>query len=362
MRSIAASVFAILLLVVPSQAQTSTITPKAAAADGNTNNNVPYPWYPTRYQQLFDPDSFSHGTSVLRIGEIAFRMASGYRDGTWGGQSTRVSVWCALAPTGVSSSQFSWTFDANVDLPTKRLVIANRTVTMPSLASNAFGFSLKFDAPTTFLYDPGQRRALVIETIKWSGPYVTYPLDAVDDPQLGKGTARLWAFESEPGLGESYYLPGYYGCAGTGPRPAEALTNNTALFRVGGTGADVRVRTYVTGRVAVGVFGTNQLDLLLPGTSCRMVNDILWLVVGLATPPNGDFIIPLAVPADPRLAFAKLRFQGVVVDPTANRLGLTTTNGLLLVVGTGLPTRTPLDQIREAHHALGNAGLVHRMQ
>ena len=94
---------ATLLLTTTSTGQTATtISPKGAATGGNTNNNIPYSWWPTRYQQLFDKDSFTHGTSVFITRGIAYRMNKSFANGRYGGEKTELEIWLATASQGTT--------------------------------------------------------------------------------------------------------------------------------------------------------------------------------------------------------------------------------------------------------------------
>jgi len=74
LRFAAVSAFALALSLPSLSAQ--SIAPKGAAISGNANNNIPFSWYPTRYQQVYDYDAFTTGTTrAVFANQIAFRMS-----------------------------------------------------------------------------------------------------------------------------------------------------------------------------------------------------------------------------------------------------------------------------------------------
>ena len=240
-------------------AQTASISPKGAAFDGGSNFVAPYSWYPSRYQQIYDHDSFSHGSGVLRISEIAYRLTKPRRKNT-AARDAEVTIHLAYAAQGVDSTNTGLLFDANVDLGTKKLCVARRTVRMPSIGNESFGFVIKFDSSVSFVYDPSKKRSLVLEVLKWDAYRPGYLIDAAYG-QKARGTSISFADQDHPKDGWVRPVARSGQC-----RPFVAATQEVRATQW-------RLSTWFQPRrsaVAFFILGERVVDVPLPPSQCNL--------------------------------------------------------------------------------------------
>jgi len=167
------------------------ISHKAGATAGNTNNNIPYSWYPTRYQQVYDYGTFDVGTPTA-LNTLYYRMNKSFANGNYGGQTVELAVWMAYAAAKVDSQTCTGTFANNLDNTSLKNVLKKTKVVMPKLANTSWGVKLPFDSGTTFLFGALLQKHLVIETRVYSNSnsnkIFTYPLDAYNASTSGRVT------------------------------------------------------------------------------------------------------------------------------------------------------------------------------
>lgn len=318
---------ACLPLLAPAQTA-SVISPKGSATQGNTNNNIPYSWYPTRYQQVYDYDTFV-GSTVVPVMKVNYRMAQGFGTGNYGAQTVTLSMWMAYTPQGttpITAKNASTTFANNIDTATLVQVVSKKAINMPKLSNYSWGINIPTSQP--FIFTAAQKKSLVIETRVYSNTngnaIFTYPIDAYSASNVGAG---------------SYTTNGSYnGC------PAKAAKNVThyavtSYLKVGSAVNYSYGYGYAPSLPALMTLGAKNLALTLPGTTCMIVNDILAIFPGVTdTSTNGYFKVGLPIPNNPALANVTFKSQMFFFEKGANALGITSTRGLNQTIGPGNPS------------------------
>ncbi|MEZ5988109.1 MAG: hypothetical protein R3F30_03090 [Planctomycetota bacterium] len=298
--------------VLAAQTQVFMISPKDAATQGNTNNNIPYSWYTTRYQQIYDAGSFDVGTPTA-LNAVYYRMASGFGTGNYGGHTIELAVDMSMAASGISATSPSSTFANNLDTTTTKQVIAKTKLVMPKLSTYNWDIKLPFDSATTFLYGGLLNKNLVIETRVYnSSAITTYPLDA-------------WAL-----YGTSTQTGSYAGCKSSNASGSTVQHYSIINYLVVGNQNNYHYGyAYVPSIPAVMSLGGTALNLPLPGTTCYIANDLLLLVPGSTdTSSNGRFQVNLPIPNDSTLGGITYMTQMYFFDANANSLGITSTKSL----------------------------------
>ena len=320
------SLLAAASLPLMATAQTATtLSPKSVATAGNTNNNIPYSWYPTRYQQIYDYDTFV-GSTVVPVKSINYRMNKSFANGKYGGQSVTLSVWMAYTPQGttpVTSKNATTTFANNIDTKTLVQVISKKTILMPKLSNTGFG--IKLPTSKAFIFSSAFKKSLVIETRVYSNTnsnkIFTYPLDAFSGSGVGAG---------------SYTQNGTYaGCKSK----SNSTVSHYAIPTYLKVGSAINY-SYGYGRAAslpaLMSLGAKTLNLTLPGTSCKVVNDLIAIFPGVTnTSSSGYYRVNLPIPNNPTLANVVFKTQMFFFEKGANSLGLTSTRGLNQKIGPG---------------------------
>jgi hypothetical protein len=121
-------------------------------------------------------------------------------------------------------------------------------------------------------------------------------------------------------------------CAGSnGHLPRIKLATDPRL----GTALDLRLRGSVPGRLALLLLGApTNVDLTVLGApDCRLLVDPWWISGPLPVNNDGMSSIGLFVPPIPALSGFTLEAQWGVLDPTANALGASLSDAMLLKVG-----------------------------
>lgn len=308
----------------------TTIAPQAASVLGNSNANAPFAWWPHRYQQLYDSNTFSHGTGPFTANGVRFRMDPTFANGTLTGNAD-VQMWMAQAAPGVSSTQFSRLLDNNVAPLTKQLVVRRTWINLPLLSNSNFAIAIPFDAPYTLHPSAG---TTIMEVSCWgndqgNAPFI-YPLDAVTGA-LAAGVGRLLAWT--PTGGTTMLRTPYAGCPNQAGRlPTHGVGNLTALVVRGRL--DVSGYSYVpTPTPGVLVIGGMPSSLTLPGTSCTLMQSMDIVLPGLSSGSLGQTQFQVAIPDDPALDGAGLYTQQWWIQPNANPFGLFASPARLNTVG-----------------------------
>ncbi|MCA8957444.1 MAG: hypothetical protein KDC87_15320 [Planctomycetes bacterium] len=310
--------------------QSTLIAPKAAVTVGNSNNNIPFSWYPSRYQQAFAYDAFD-ATRPQLLRSVALRMAPPHGTGAYGGQTVILSAWMALGATDVngmpaSPGNLSTTFTANLDPATTQQVILKKAISYPKLNHYGFGLVFPFDNSLAFAW-PGAtgKRALVAEFRVYGNSngnnYFTYPLDLWDGRRSSTGT---YAQNS-----------GYAGCKSV-HQTLVLHQSHTSELRVGSQNHMLLGHGWADGLTAAGLIGFRaQPPVKLPGTSCVIAQDVTFLVFGRSSGLNGYTKIPLPIPPDQSLGNASFYSQMAWLERGANSLGITTSLSLMQTIAPG---------------------------
>ena len=211
----------------------------------------------------------------------------------------------------------------NIDTKTLVQVITQKKILMPKLSNTGFGIKLPTAKP--FIFSSAFKKSLVIETRFYSNTnsnkIFTYPLDAFTGSGVGSG---------------SYTQNGTYaGCKSK----STTVVSHYAIPSYLKVGSAINY-TYGYGRAAslpaLMSMGAKNLNLTLPGTSCKVVNDLIVIFPGVTnTSTSGYYRVNLPIPNDPKLANVVFKKQMFFFEKGANSLGLTSTRGLDQKIGPG---------------------------
>lgn len=357
MRYLSLAAVGLVVSTVPLLAQSNTtISPKGAATtSGNTNNNIPYSWYPTRYQQIYNYDTFSHGQTPFVVKQVAYRMNKSFANGKYGGQTIELSMWLGRAPAGTNSGSYNMTFDKNFDAATKVLVINRKKFLAPKLANTNFDFKLPLDSPTTLI--PTTQRATVMEVIYWgntnNNTLFTYPLDAASST-LGTGIARLYAYESPPG-GGSYIQNGTYGGCTNSNNSVVRQYASAGNIKVGSSTGYAYAYGYIPNIPGIGILGAIGISVSLGGGCQLGVVPILLFPGTGSNNTSGRIQQNFAVPNDPTFGGISFLYQTIFLE-LGKPQQLVSTRTIKITIGTGKPT--PPDQFKDARGSTKNYGLI----
>ncbi len=343
-------------------AQTATtISPKSGATQGNTNNNIPYSWFPTRYQQIFDYDSFTHGNTPFLMKGVRYRMNKSFANGRYGGSSSTLSMWLGDAAKGITSASFSRTFDSNMNQSTKKMVIKKKVFLMPKLSNQNFDIKLPFDSGSIFLLVPTKKLSLVQEVIVWGNTngnrLFTYPIDAMRTLGTVKPKiSRLYAYESNPGSGTYTTNGSFQGCRNLS-NGLPSHYSNTSDLKVGGKGYYLYGYSRLANAPAFLVLGLKSLNVPIFGKGCFLKNDLVFVLPGISANSSSGFIrYNLPIPNLPALAKAKFFSQLWFAQVKSGGPYFYASRGLVMTIGDG-KSKTP-DQFKVARGATSNYGLI----
>ncbi len=343
-------------------AQTATtISPKSGATIGNSNNNFPYSWVPTRYQQIFDYDSFTHGNQPFVMKGVRYRMNKSFANGRYGGKTVTLSMWLGDAAKGVTAASFSRTFDSNINQTTKKMVIKKKAFLMPKLSNQNFDIKIPFDSGSAFVFIPTKKIALVQEVINWgnnnSNRFFIYPLDAMRVASSTKReTSRLYAYNFNQGSG-SYRTNGTFsGCRNLKNGLPSHYSNLTDL-KVGGAGYYLYGYSRLAKAPSFLVLGVKSLNVPIFGKGCFLKNDLVLVFTGVAQNNSLGYVrFNLPIPNLPSLANAKFYSQLWFAQLTSSGPYFYASRGLMVTIGDG-KTKTP-DQYKVATGASTGYGLI----
>jgi len=234
-----------------------------ATTFGNTNNNIPMSWSPTRYQQVF------LGSEIGNASKVFFSLGFRQDDAFAGYKGQIVDLEIKLGYTTYDHNSLTTNFNNNFNSGTPLTVLKRRSILLPDMPSSkptnpaTFFIQIGFDIPFAYSYQQG--RNLLIEIIQRgnsnNNSLFTYPLDAAS----GTTTSRLYASGNPnaatgtKGTGYGHIMefgstkiinktPGWFseygsGCQGTGgkpgwivPRAATSKWGNTANAWTFGSG------------------------------------------------------------------------------------------------------------------------------
>ncbi len=350
------------LLSLGLSAQTATtISPKVGATQGNTNNNIPYSWYPTRYQQIFDYDSFSHGNTPFLMKGVRYRMNKSFANGRYGGSSVTLSMWLGDAAKGITSSSYSRIFDSNMNQTTKKMVIKKKLFFMPKLSNQNFDIKFPFDSGSIFLLVPTKKIALVQEVITWGNTngnrYFTYPMDVMRTVGTVKPkVSRLYAFDSSAGSGTYTTNGSFRGCRNLNNGLPSQYSNTTDL-KIGGKGYYLYGYSRLASAPTFLVLGLKSLNVPIFGKGCFLKNDLVFILPGIAQNSSSGYIrYNLPIPNLPALANAKFYSQMWFAQVKSSGPYFYASRGLVMTIGDGKVKSPAL--FKTAKGATTNYGLI----
>jgi hypothetical protein len=342
-------------------AQTAkTISPKSGATQGNSNNNIPYSWVPTRYQQIFDYDSFTHGNAPFIMKGVRYRMNKTFASGRYGGNSTTLSMWLGEAAKGITAAAFSRTFDSNMDQNTKKMVIKKKLFLMPKLSNQNFDIKIPFDSGSVFVFIPTKKKALVQEVISWgntnSNKIFTYPIDVFRSTSSSPETSRLFAYNFASGTGSYRTNGSFLGCKNlNGGTPSHY--SNTTNLKIGGAGYYLYGYSRLASTPAFLVLGLKSLNVPIFGKGCFLKNDLVLVFTGITRNSSSGYIrFNLPIPNVSSLANATFYSQMWFAQVKSSGPYFYASRGLTVTIGDG-KTKTP-DQFKIATGATRGFGLV----
>ena len=302
-------------------AQTPThISPVPAAATlGNSNNNIPFSWSPTAYQQVHSQNSFSNKSPTL-VTRMRLRMAQGFVNRA--GATVDLELFMAASPNDAAAA--SSTFASNVT-GIEVNVFTRKMVLLPTLPDNSWAVApFPFDNPYPFIATHLSWRAIVYGNSNGNATF-TYPLDA---------WATSFASVSTP--------------IGNGCRAA----NGTAAASHSVTGLGLGLTAQYSGNsfiaaggvpaiLAIGTSTTSFQGLPLPfdmtpagAPGCSLYTNWLAVFVAVTNPgANGTATVNVPIPNDQALSGTVHYSQFIFVSPPANTLGVFTTNAAANTIG-----------------------------
>lgn len=341
-----------ILIPATLEAQTAGISPKAAIAAGPTNRGVSglghgFGLDAHRLQQVYNFDSFTSGTTqVLAIRSIRFRMPAAYNTGTQGGQTVVIAMDLALAATGVDADTLTTTFASNVDASTQKRVFSTKKLVLPILGSTTtpstgFDFKIPLDS-AIFVYNPSAKRALVLDlhNKSYKQSTWTYYVDGWTRSRSGiSGKTEVSILTSlnmpSSDFGTSTQNGTYAGCNSSA---SQLITHDADPLTLIPASPDnvFSGSTGVAGLPGALSMGAKAINATFPGTSCTVVNDLL-LIFPMVSDKTGTAALPLPILDDRNLVGISFYTQMFWLDPKANRLGITSSRGLLNKIGNGMP-------------------------
>lgn len=315
-----------------------TVMPASMANRFGSGNAIPFGWMPHRYQQ------------VLLGAELptAFTMAGlSLRQPNRGPLSNRFTIdmeiqvgYTTRTPTTMSTV-YAQNYDAGAPvavLPRAQIVIPEMVPTGPTSPADFF-FTIRW--PTTFDWVPAPGRNLLVQVTVFGHSYGTgtsgYAFDMGSDPTM----ARLYSTSLGATSGT---LERNFGIV-LGIRALshtvvpELFSTNTPMvndqFRV-----RVRqARASASAFMALGFSASNWNGSPLPrnlgwlGAPACSVLTSLDFVQGLSINSAGDGSYEYNVPNSIYLLGTRIYNQAIIIDPSANSLGLALTNGGVGVIG-----------------------------
>ncbi len=317
---------AVLFSAAPSpRAQTKYFVVPAAYAkvEGKSRNTYPFSYDQQRTQLVYDGKKL--GFKVGAITEVAFR-----RDGKWAStfsaKKLPLKVWISNSPRTDKSASVCFAQNRG---PKPQLVFSG-TLSLPQAGPPAtapapFSIVIPFSPP--WIYRGGN---ICLEMVS-PGPknYVRWMTDTFYNSEGGRGTAS------------SYGLA----CAPTGQGSTPKLSISTSRFLVGKS-PYVTLYSYrnkVPCFLFLGASKTAWGSIKLPfdltpfgAKGCNVYTDPQVILIGLSHPSytTGTAKFCFYTPEDPYLVGRHFYVQGFVVDSKANALGLLSTEGWDIGLGT----------------------------
>jgi hypothetical protein len=290
---------------------TLVIPPSAANVEASGFTNVPFGRsVPMRTQSAYENLSFQGPVTITALG---YRLDENV---TTTGKSVDLEVHLSTLAQGIVAIRDDYAANIGVDAAT---VFQRRLHNLPPHSApgrpNPFHLQIPLDQSFRYLATPGT--ALLVDVLVHGQPPGNVTLDATflcDSPQTNFGPA---------------------GCGPSGGRPlaATSLTNPLLWGRTFALGArDARAQAataMLLGSRENGSYAGLPLPIDLtplgaPG--CALATDPFAVFSKLADATGGaDYTF--VVPSIPYLVGTTIRFQAAALDPTANALGVVTSQG-----------------------------------
>ena len=321
----------------PDPAQGVVVPATASGAPANARTRVPFSYYTTRLQQAYPGPSIPSPTTVDRI---AFRRD----EQQWDTPGYDVTLEMYLGYTKKNPGNLEPIFQNNIE-GAMTTVTASRTVRFPGTrdlprGADQFDFAIPLDAP--FAVSTSASLHLLMEVRVFSHTMGNVPFDTFFDAVQGPAVSRVYT-DGQPtataGVVDDLAIVASLmgpGLPGTAPdlqcegRPQLGETFSVVLRH----GAPLAPAVLVHGSSRTSWSGLPlPVDLgFLGAPGCCLVTDSV-INLPVLVGAEGVVEVPYAVPQNP--VFTGLGFynQFLVLDGTANALGLTTSNGGAALVG-----------------------------
>lgn len=303
----------------------AAISPQGAGSPtqlGNTNNNIPFSWTPTSYQQIHDANSFT-SSGVQLWTKMRQRMASGFTNRA--GQTIDVEL--ILGTASVSAATASTVFAANVVSTTETTVFTRKQILLPTIPDNSWAIApYVFDVPYVWTGSNLSLRANVYGNTN-NNQIFTYPLDAWSGTTPGAAVAN--------GAFGGCKHPS--GTTNASHSATIAAPGGNAIFN-GDAGYAKSMPAFLLLGASNSTWGSIPLpfDMTAIGApGCSIVNDPLFVVNGL-TDAGGLTSWTVGIPANPGLEGQQFFSQIAFVDAAANGLGGYMSNGQRDIIGGAL--------------------------
>jgi hypothetical protein len=335
----------------------ATVPAAQANTFGNSNNNIPFSWNPTAYQQVFLGSEMPIAVPILGLGLRQDDQFSGFA-----GHTIDVEMW--LGYTTYDHNSLTNVYATNATMPLV-YVLGRKMVQLPNMPPSnptnpqEFFIQIPFDRPFPWAQQPSLN--LLIEVRQWgnsnNNSIFTFPLDA----HSGTTTTRLYASGS-PGATSGTLGVGYghvmcfldkvkvsgqatafgKGCPGTGGPgnavPVLAAVTRPVINMVYQLAISSAARNSV-GILFTGASNTNAGGLPLPfdlapvgAHGCSLLCSLTVITApAIDAGGNGSQTYPL--PNDRSLIGAHVYSQVAVLDTMANALGFAFTNGMDAHIG-----------------------------
>jgi hypothetical protein len=307
-----------------------------ATAFGNSNNNIPFSWNPTKYQQVFLGSEISFIGVLLGMGLRQDDQFQGYEahvieiEVTFGGSTLDPAT---LTPTFANNFN-STTLPARNVFARRKFALPRMPLGLPANPAEFF-ITIPFDLPLPFVLPAGQN--LVVEVVNWgntnNNAIFTYPLDAGS----GVTTTRLYA--SGNPMATTGTLGVNYGhviaLKPAGNQPSIPRLYNTNLPRLGASFhfGLIGAKPSTAAILLIGHSNTTWVGLPLPfdltpagAPGCSLLASGQ-LLLAMPVAGGGDLPVTLPIPQHSALDGASVYLQYLLLDPGVNAVGLVTSNG-----------------------------------
>lgn len=331
--------------------RTGTVPAAQRSTFGNANNNIPFSWRPTRYQQVFLGSELPR---VRLIRGLGLRQDNGFR----GYRGREIDLEIKIGYTTFDHQTVTNTFASNFNatpapitvFPRAKFKLPDMPGTLPT-DPNVFFIQIPFSRTFTWV---GTNRNLLIEVVVYGNNngnnLFTFPLDAArattttrvyasgnptaSTGTIGRGYGLVMCFLDKLSVTASYTLYGA-GCKGTGPGngvPAMTATGRPVInqaFNVDLAQARANAAALLVLGVSDKMWGafTLPLDLTPFGApNCNLLASFD-LFGAVAVSASGTATTRFPIPNDATLSGSIFFNQYLVLDAPANALKVVVSNG-----------------------------------